>query len=203
MLWRTATLWGVALLFEVVDMPKKNRRLFNCLNCGKEKEVIQSRKDKYCCNSCAKEHTVKTKNIELICSHCGDVFMRQKNCIKHNRGKFCSKDCAVESLKNGNYFNCKNCGELFYRSNSRIKRGHIDYCTTECYADKKTIYANTARARALIRARNHCIISRLEKQTGLNKKEIPDALFEAKVLLSKLVSKTRQRKNEKYRTVKE
>lgn len=73
-----------------------------CLNCGKEFEVINSRKDsaKFCSKKCSSEF--KHGELNTKCTECGKMFHLKessKRRYKRNQGYFCSTKCVSDFRK--------------------------------------------------------------------------------------------------------
>lgn len=106
-----------------------------CKNCGKEYEVINSRKEtsKFCCKECMDEF--KKKNmIEDICPVCGKTFSHSKNMQR----TCCSVECSnIFKRRKTSTVKCDNCGKLFKIKNSRLKKSKHVFCCRDCYAEYK------------------------------------------------------------------
>jgi hypothetical protein len=79
------------------------------------------------------------KQVEVVCSQCGIVFLRLKKQftrdIKTGTKKFyCSKTCHTLGRKNGKIFICKVCSKLFYRNPSQTKKTKTGdlFCSKQC-----------------------------------------------------------------------
>lgn len=76
----------------------------------------------------------KVKENNCTCLQCGSQFYRSEYYIKHGMNKYCSKECADKSKRNGAEYVCPVCGVTFYRKSSEANRNYgIRYCSSSCY----------------------------------------------------------------------
>jgi hypothetical protein len=78
--------------------------------------------------------------VKRICQYCNKEFETADYRIRDGKGKFCSKSCYNESMKNrspknkiGLEVKCLICGKTFNTIPSRIKEDRGKYCSKECY----------------------------------------------------------------------
>ena len=95
----------------------KNRITVNCSNCGKEKEIVLSKKcvHNFCNKKCMGEFYTKKGSTTSTCKQCGKEFTREKHRV-NTENNFCSIECSSK-----------------YNSKKRRKRVTIkcDYCNTD------------------------------------------------------------------------
>lgn len=121
-----------------------------CENCGKEFEVIPSRKNtaRYCCRECADEAKKGALNVQ--CTICGKWFhMKPFRINRYSRrlGIFCSKECLNKGKEigycgEGNHqFGLKGPLNSSFQNRDTIRHNHkVDdimiYCPGHPFADK-------------------------------------------------------------------
>lgn len=67
-----------------------------CETCGKEFEIIFSKKDaKYCSRECRKKERIK-----CICQYCGKVFFAREYEVRKGNAIFCSRSCTRKGRMN-------------------------------------------------------------------------------------------------------
>lgn len=70
--------------------------------------------------------------IEVKCQQCGEIFETYPSTLKKGGGKYCSKECYLNSLSGKVEVKCFTCGKSFMVYPSRIKKGWKLYCSKEC-----------------------------------------------------------------------
>jgi len=155
---------------ECAGKAKRNKFKIKCLECGKEFEVISSRKTvaKYCSEECyykaipklySKENSPNWKKVKITCQECGIEFEVIPSHIGDNSGKFCSSECYHKyqskiyresnspSWKGGKIkVICQECGTEFKVFPEALKSENGKFCSLEC------MYAYHGRH---IRGENH------------------------------------------------
>ena len=69
------------------------------------------------------------------CKQCGSEFefTGYPSFIKRGGGKYCSKECLHNSMKNRKQITCIGCGKTFEWKVSRVKNRNPVYCSRSCY----------------------------------------------------------------------
>ncbi len=75
-----------------------------------------------------------TSKVKKTCEVCGDTFYLYPSEIEEGKGKYCSRECQNEGMKNRETYTCPNCGEEFKAIISERKYNN-KYCSRECYLE--------------------------------------------------------------------
>lgn len=70
--------------------------------------------------------------IRRICQVCNKTFYVVPAVVKNGGGKYCSRECQWESLRNKIAVPCEVCGKEFETVLSRLGAGRGKYCSKEC-----------------------------------------------------------------------
>ena len=80
-----------------------------------------------------------SKKVTLICKTCKESFTRYQSELKLNgSGKYCSKKCRDEGLRNGSFLACKQCGKVFYRRYGEQGETLNPFCGIKCYQKNRS-----------------------------------------------------------------
>ncbi len=118
---------------------RKVRIKVSCSNCGKEKEITPSKKNKhnFCNRKCMGEFYSKKGTLNLICKNCGKNFTREKHRI-NSEITFCSNKCACiytgEKRRKIIKIVCDYCNKEITRRPCEVNRKdrQFNFCNKEC-----------------------------------------------------------------------
>lgn len=70
--------------------------------------------------------------IECICKQCGKTFEAQPCMVKRGAGKYCGRECFLNSKPKKIECTCLHCKKVFYITPSMAKAGYGKCCSIEC-----------------------------------------------------------------------
>jgi len=116
--------------------------IVNCLYCGKEIKITESRYNrgngKFCSNECRLKAKMRTK-VKLVCANCDKEFELWKR-ERVKKVKCCSLKCAGEYRKRRIKVKCYNCGKIFDAKPTEVRKnkwGHF-FCSVDCYNEHRS-----------------------------------------------------------------
>ena len=80
--------------------------------------------------------------MKVNCLTCQELFFPKNSNIKLGWGKYCSKKCHYQSIRNGEKRRSLVCEGAFYISNSKILDKRGKYCSRKCYYDSRKKYGS-------------------------------------------------------------
>lgn len=68
------------------------------------------------------------------CKNCKEIFYTKLFFIEKGQGKFCSRACSYESMKNGSWISCFTCKKNVYKTAVQIARSKSKkyFCSKSC-----------------------------------------------------------------------
>ncbi len=93
-----------------------------CIGCGETFRVPRKRSDRnFACSLACRRRPEPVPKVTLSCGECGATFERWPSKTDHNRGKFCSRNCAALGRPiNGRPSVISNAAIDLYRANTRL-----------------------------------------------------------------------------------